>query len=101
MARAGWRHIDNIDYSQVVISHMAQLHKSLPQLTYKVADVRWAGAALTALRSPPCLLTQACTIPAHVLAGSSIAMPSTPQRLVLPSAGNTAACLVLPRKHCI
>ncbi|KAG2436046.1 hypothetical protein HYH02_011757 [Chlamydomonas schloesseri] len=40
MARAGWRHIVNVDYSKVVIKHMAELHKDLPQLEYRVADVR-------------------------------------------------------------
>ncbi|KAG2426234.1 hypothetical protein HXX76_013213 [Chlamydomonas incerta] len=40
MARAGWRHIVNVDYSKVVIKHMAELHKGLPQLEYRVADVR-------------------------------------------------------------
>ncbi|GIL54568.1 hypothetical protein Vafri_10318 [Volvox africanus] len=40
MARAGWRHIINVDYSRVVINHMMELHKGIHQLDYRVADVR-------------------------------------------------------------
>ncbi|GLI71241.1 hypothetical protein VaNZ11_016349 [Volvox africanus] len=40
MARAGWRHIINVDYSRVVIRHLAELHQGICQLEYRVADVR-------------------------------------------------------------
>ncbi|KAG2497480.1 hypothetical protein HYH03_004633 [Edaphochlamys debaryana] len=40
MVRAGWRRIVNIDYSQVVIKHMAALHQAMPELEYRVADAR-------------------------------------------------------------
>ncbi|EFJ43782.1 hypothetical protein VOLCADRAFT_65458, partial [Volvox carteri f. nagariensis] len=40
MARAGWRLIINIDYSRVVINHMADLHKGVRALEYRVADAR-------------------------------------------------------------
>ncbi|GLC49733.1 hypothetical protein PLESTB_000280800 [Pleodorina starrii] len=40
MARAGWRHIINVDYSRVVVDHMSELHKGVRALEYRVADVR-------------------------------------------------------------
>lgn len=101
MARAGWRHIHNIDYSQVVISHMARLHKSLPQLTYKVADVRWAQPA----RSTPPVATSCHKPPGQVLACPSTAMPCHEHPSAGPALGTQQhawrylACHVLMLAH--
>lgn len=40
MVKNGYQHIMNIDLSSVAIAHMSELHKNVPQLEYKVADVR-------------------------------------------------------------
>lgn len=37
----GFKSITNIDYSEVVIKHMSELHKGIPELKYQVADVRY------------------------------------------------------------
>lgn len=40
--QGGYRHITNMDISEVVVSQMAEAHKDLPELSYEVADVRYA-----------------------------------------------------------
>lgn len=40
MAAAGYSNVVNLDISSVAIAHMAELHKGLHQLTYRVGDAR-------------------------------------------------------------
>eukprot|EP00877_Chromochloris_zofingiensis_P004049 jgi/Chrzof1/13645/Cz08g06020.t1 len=42
--QGGYRHITNMDISEVVVSQMAEAHKDLPELSYEVADVRHMSA---------------------------------------------------------
>ena len=38
----GYKSIVSIDYSPVAIELLRELHKGMPQLSYEVADCRWA-----------------------------------------------------------
>lgn len=40
VSAGGYASIVNTDISTVAVSHMAALHKALPQLSYRVGDVR-------------------------------------------------------------
>lgn len=55
MAKAGWAHIVNVDYSKVAIAHMAELHRGYPQLQYSVADARWAEEGVVKMQVVACI----------------------------------------------
>lgn len=40
MVKDGYKGILSIDYSQVAIEHMKEMHKGYPELSYQVADTR-------------------------------------------------------------
>lgn len=42
MTLDGYRHVHNVDYSEVLIRHMQEQHAGIPQITYELADCRLA-----------------------------------------------------------
>lgn len=76
MTLDGYRHVHSVDYSEVVIRHMAEQHAGIPQVTYEEADCRsvsgwWPKPCETVLKphaGPSCTICRKPQLPAAVLA---------------------------------
>lgn len=107
----GFAHIVNVDYSTVAVRQMSSLHASVPQLEYRVQDVRcvacaWAATHACTLRAPAHLAVAALggcmhdEKDAQVWGSSAIGLRSM-GRAACPASAHAvrAGCVAWPQGH--